>query len=74
VIPVAPNISVPAAGGKSSTQTLADPRYGFGPMTRVKDGFQVGLIVGRDHVDSSQPCQYNDKPWLSFEIGHSFAQ
>jgi hypothetical protein len=70
----ASNISTSAtSGGTTTSQTVAGLSYGFGVLTRVKDSFQVGLIVGWDHVDSAQPYQYNNKPWLSFEIGYSFA-
>lgn len=71
----ASNISVPINNGKRDTsQTMAGLSYGLGLITRVKDGFQVGLVFGKDHVDSAQRYQYNDKTWISFEIGYSFAQ
>ena len=61
--------------GATSSETLAGLSYGAGIITRIKNsGFQVGLIVGFDHVDSAQPYEYNDKPWLSLEVGYSFAQ
>jgi len=70
----ASNISVPTgSGGKNNTQTMAGLSYGLGVIGRVKDGFQVGVIFGKDHVDSNS-YQYNDKTWVSLEIGYSFAQ
>jgi len=72
----ASTIAVPTAstGGQSSTQNLAGLSYGGGLVFSVKDNFQVGIILGADHVDSSANYTYNNKPWLSFEIGYSFAQ
>jgi hypothetical protein len=71
----ASNITVPTApGSANATETAAGFSYGGGFVTRVKDSVQVGLIVGFDHVDSATPYAYNDKPWLSLEIGYSFAQ
>jgi len=71
----ASNITVPTApGSKSPTETAAGFSYGGGFIGRVKESIQVGLVVGFDHVDSAQPYAYNDKPWLSLEIGYSFAQ
>jgi len=71
----ASNITVPTApGSASTTETAAGFSYGGGFVTRIKDSVQVGLVVGFDHVDSAQPYAYNDKPWLSVEIGYSFAQ
>jgi hypothetical protein len=61
-------------GGKTTSQTVAGISYGFGLITDVKDGFQAGVIYGYDHVNSAQPYLYNNKPWISFEIGYSFAK
>lgn len=60
-------------GGKTTSQTVAGLSYGGGLLFRIKDSFQVGLVLGFDHVNSAQKYQYNDKPWLSFEVGYSFA-
>lgn len=71
----ASSISAPDTSGKKpTTKTFTGVSYGFGLVTRIKDGFQAGIIVGQDHVDSSSKYAYNDKPWISFEIGYSFAQ
>jgi len=70
----ASNISVPTSdGGKNSSQTMAGLSYGAGVVGEIKDGFQIGIIFGKDHVDSDNYL-YNDKTWISFEIGYSFAQ
>jgi hypothetical protein len=61
------------SGTTTSSQTLAGFSYGAGLLFDVKDDFHVGLVLGFDHVSSAQKYQYNDKPWISFEIGYSFA-
>ncbi len=71
----ASNISTSATTASGTTsQTVAGLSYGIGVITTVKDSLQVGLVFGADHVDSAQPYAYNDKPWLSFEIGYSFTK
>jgi hypothetical protein len=63
-----------SSGGSTSSQTVAGLSYGTGVVFTFKNSLQVGAVVGFDHVDSAQPYAYNDKPWVSFEIGYSFAQ
>ncbi len=71
----ASNISTSATtGGTTTSQTVAGLSYGFGIIGKIKDSFQIGLVVGADHVDSAQPYKYNDKPWISFGLGYSFSQ
>ncbi len=72
----ASTVAVPttSTGGQTSTQNLAGLSYGGGLVFSVKDNFHVGIILGADHVDSSANYTYNNKPWISFEIGYSFAQ
>ncbi len=71
----ASNISTSqTTGGTTQSQTVAGISYGFGLIANIKDSFNMGLVFGADHVDSAQPYAYSDKPWVSFEIGYSFAQ
>ena len=72
----ASNISInnTDASGKSTSESLAGLSYGAGLVFGFKSSFQVGLLIGADHVNSSAKYQYNNKPWLSFEIGYSFMQ
>ncbi len=63
-----------SSGGTTTSQTVAGFSYGVGLLTNIKDSLQAGVVLGFDHVDSAQPYAYNDKPWISFEIGYSFAQ
>jgi hypothetical protein len=68
------NISTSAtSGSKTTSQTVAGLSYGTGLLFNIKDSFQAGFVFGFDHVNSAQKYQYNDKPWVSFEIGYSFA-
>jgi hypothetical protein len=70
----ASNISTSATTGSTTTsQTVAGLSYGTGLLFNIKDSFQAGFVLGFDHVNSTQKYQYNDKPWVSFEIGYSFA-
>jgi len=61
-------------GGATNSQTVAGLTYGFGLIGTIKDSFHMGIVLGADHVDTAQPYLYNDRPWLSFEIGYSFSQ
>lgn len=63
-----------SSGGTTTSQTVAGFGYGVGVLFNIKNGLQAGIIVGFDHVDSAQPYAYNDKPWLSFQIGYSFTE
>jgi hypothetical protein len=70
----ASSISTSATSGATTTsQTVAGLSYGAGLLFEIKDDFQAGVVLGFDHVSSAQNYQYNNKPWISFEIGYSFA-
>ena len=70
----ASNISTSSTSGATTTsQTVAGVSYGTGLLFNIKDSFQAGFVLGFDHVSSAQKYQFNDKPWVSFEIGYSFA-
>jgi hypothetical protein len=60
--------------GKTTSQTVAGLSYGLGLVGTVKDSFNVGLVVGFDHVNSVQAYPYQDKPWISLAIGYSFTK
>ena len=61
------------SSGTTTSQTVAGLSYGTGLLFQIKDSFQAGVVFGFDHVSSAQNYQYNNKPWLSFEIGYAFA-
>ena len=69
------NLSVTqTVGGQSTTQNLASIGYGIGAIATVKGNFQMGAVLGFDHVSKSANYQYNNKPWLAVELGYSFLQ
>jgi hypothetical protein len=68
------DISTAASTGSTTTsQTVAGLSYGGGFLFQIKDSFQAGVVLGFDHVTSAQTYQYNDKPWISLQLGYSFA-
>jgi hypothetical protein len=60
--------------GQSTTQSLYGFSYGAGVIATVKGSFQLGAVIGVDHVNKSANYQYNDKPWLAVELGYAFLQ
>jgi hypothetical protein len=69
------NISVmQTVNGQSASQNLASISYGVGAIATVKGNFQLGGVVGFDHVSKDSNYAYNDKPWLAIELGYSFLQ
>lgn len=60
--------------GTSSSQQLAAISYGGGFVFTIKDSFQAGIIIGADHVNPNSNYPYNDKLWVSFALGYSFAK
>jgi len=59
-----------ATGGSSSSQTtVAGVSWGAGLITTIKDTFDVGIVVGFDHIDSAEHFDYQDHPWISIELG-----
>jgi hypothetical protein len=67
-------ISQPNGSGGTTSQTLAGISYGVGLIGTIKDRFNLGIIFGADHVDSIQQYQYQDKPWVSLELGISLTK
>lgn len=68
----ASSISVHEASGTDSN--VLGVSYGFGLITTLKHEFQVGAVIGWDHVGTSYNYQYNGKPWVALEIGYAFLQ
>lgn len=48
--------------------------YGAGVNFSIDDTFNAGFAVGFDHVDDTAGYKYNDKPWVSFQIGIDFSK
>jgi hypothetical protein len=59
--------------GKSVKETLKALSYGAGLIGRIRDNFQVGLILGADRVGKASKYENNGKPWLSVSIGYAFS-
>jgi hypothetical protein len=69
------NISVTqVVNGESKSQNLASIGYGIGAVATVKGNFQLGAVLGFDHVSKDSDYKYNNKPWLAVEFGYSFLQ
>jgi hypothetical protein len=69
------NISVTQdLNGESKSQNLASIGYGIGAVATVKGNFQLGAVLGFDHVSKDSAYKYNNKPWLAAELGYSFLQ
>lgn len=66
--------NVSATDTNGSTKNLAGFTYGLGLLGVVKGNFQLGGVLGFDHVGSGQGFKYNDAPWLAVELGYSFSQ
>ena len=60
--------------GKTTVESRAGLSSGLGIVTTLKDEFQVGLIVGFDHVGKNSGYQYNGKPWISVSLGYDFVR
>ena len=67
----ASNISV---SGTSGTSNVMGFSWGLGFIVTLKGAFQLGGVIGCDSVNSSTNYEYNNKPWIAFEIGYSFLQ
>lgn len=48
--------------------------YAIGTIWSVTDDFDLGLVVGRDHLSGSagDNFKFQDKTWWSFAIGYNF--
>lgn len=60
--------------GVSKSQSLSGFSYGLGLIGELKNGFQVGLVFGKDHVSKSAGYIDNGKTWLSISLGFEFAK
>lgn len=62
------------SNNKTTSQNLLAASLGGGLIFSIKNSFHAGIVAGVDHVDSNVRYRYNNKWWLSFEIGYSLAQ
>ncbi|MEI8013130.1 MAG: hypothetical protein WCI27_11755, partial [Candidatus Omnitrophota bacterium] len=56
--------SISVRGTSATDSNVFGVSYGFGLISTLKHAFQVGAIIGWDHVGSSNNYQYNGKPCL----------
>lgn len=59
--------------GKQVKESLAAFSYGFGAIGRIRDKFQVGVVLGQDRVGKSSVYADNGKWWLALSVGYAFA-
>jgi hypothetical protein len=59
-----------------SVQTKAGLTVAAVVLAQPVDQFQVGIVVGRDHLGGSagRDYKYENRTWISFGVGFSFAQ
>ena len=58
----------------SDVETRLGVTFGFGIAFAFSETFQLGVIVGVDHLTGSAEKEwpFQDKPWLSVGIGYKF--
>ncbi len=47
--------------------------YGLGLLGQIKGDFQLGVVVGVDHVGKSENYDLNKKPWVALALGFDFS-
>lgn len=61
------------ADGTTTTRNLTGLSYGVGLLGTVKDGFQLGLVLGTDRVGAGASYVNNGKAWLAVSLGFAFS-
>lgn len=59
--------------GETTTQSLSAFSYGGGLLGEVNKKVQVGLVVGKDRVDSGAKFDDDNKTWVSIAIAFPFS-
>lgn len=59
--------------GKQVKESLAAFSYGFGAIGRIRDKFQIGVVLGQDRVGKSSVYADNGKWWMALSVGYAFA-
>ncbi len=69
------NVSVSEVG-TNKVESKIGGTYALGMMFRVKRDWDVGVVVGRDHLSGEYGSgwAYQDKTWWAFAIGYNFAR
>lgn len=65
----------PADATKTVVETKTGISLAIGVIWEPRSNFQVGFVVGRDHLGGTDGSRYkyNDKTWISFMVGYKFA-
>jgi hypothetical protein len=59
--------------GKSKTTDVSAFSYGAGVIGRIRDNFQLGVIIGADRVGKSVNYPDNGKAWIAISVGYAFS-
>jgi hypothetical protein len=60
--------------GKTTKNDLSALSFGVAFIGRIRQNFQVGLVIGADRVSASSKYVDNGKPWIAVSVGYSFSQ
>lgn len=58
--------------GEETDNNLFALSYGAGLTFEIDQSFQMGAVVGFDHVNDDAGYEYNDQPWVALQIGFKF--
>jgi hypothetical protein len=64
----AADVKLPIAGQETDVFAIS---YGAGinfGINSVSENFNLGVVVGFDHVDDNKNYEYNDKPWVGISL------
>jgi len=59
--------------GKSKTTDVSAFSYGAGVIGRIRDNFQLGVIIGADRVGKNVNYPDNGKAWIAISVGYAFS-
>jgi hypothetical protein len=59
--------------GKTKTTDVSAFSYGAGVIGRIRQNFQLGLIIGADRVGKSVNYPDNGKAWIAISVGYAFS-
>ncbi|EJL6393182.1 hypothetical protein NMR99_000161 [Vibrio navarrensis] len=58
---------------KDSDSSALGVSYGVGLIGELKSEFQLGVVLGKDHVGKSENYEFNKDLWVAISIGYSFS-
>lgn len=59
--------------GKPTKDTLSAFSYGVGAIGRIRENFQLGVVLGADRVSKSSNYPDNGKLWVALSLGYAFS-